>query len=227
LERAALLTPDPVRRAQRLLDAARAKRDAGALDAALGLLVPAEAGPLDALQAAKVERLRGQIADDQGHGSDAARLLLSAARLLEPLDAALARETHLEAIRAAMFAGDLGRPGGVREAAEAARAAPPGPDPPRAVDVLLDAVALRLAEGHAAAAAALTRALELLVTLDAGADADAARRWLWLASGRASSIIAWSCGTSSPGMPWPSARFRSPVMWAPSSSCSPRSTSSA
>ena len=188
LERAALLTPGPARRAQRLLDAARAKRDAGALDAALGLLVAAEAGPLDALQAAKVERLRGQIADDQSRGSDAARLLLSAARLLEPLDAALARETHLEAIRAAMFAGDLGRPGGVREAAEAARAAPPGPDPPRPVDVLLDAFALRLAEGHAAAAAAMTRALELLVTLDAGADA--ARRWLWLASGRASNLIA-------------------------------------
>ena len=110
LERAALLTPDPVRRAQRLLDAARAKRDAGALDAALGLLVAAEAGPLDALQAAKVERLRGQIADDQGRGSDAARLLLSAARLLEPLDTALARETYLEAIRAAMFAGDLAGP---------------------------------------------------------------------------------------------------------------------
>src|SRR5277367_4676648 len=60
LERAALLTPDPVRRAQRLIDAAGAKRDAGTLDAALGLLVAAEAGPLDALQAAKVERLRGQ-----------------------------------------------------------------------------------------------------------------------------------------------------------------------
>ena len=77
LERAALLTPEPGRRAQRLLAAARAKREAGELDAALGLLVAAEAGPLDALQAAKVERLRGQIADDQGRGSDAARLLLS------------------------------------------------------------------------------------------------------------------------------------------------------
>ena len=65
-----------MRRAQRLLAAARAKRDAGALDAALGLLVAAEAGPLDALQAAEVERLRGQIAFDQGRGSDAARLLL-------------------------------------------------------------------------------------------------------------------------------------------------------
>ncbi len=142
LERAALLTPEPGRRAQRLFAAARVSREAGTLDAALGLLVAAEAGPLDARHAAEVERLRGQIADDQGRGSDAARLLLSAARLLEPLDAALARETHLEAIRAAMFAGDLGRPGGVREAAEAARAAPPGPDPPRPVDVLLDAFAL-------------------------------------------------------------------------------------
>ena len=127
---------------------------------------------------------------------------------------------------AAMCAGDLGRPGGVREAAEAARAAPPGPGPPRAVDVVLDAVALRLTEGHAAAAAALTRALELLVTLDAGADE--ARRWLWLAGGRAGGTSSrWSCGTSSPGMPWPPARFRSPVIWAPSSSCSSRSASSA
>jgi DNA-binding CsgD family transcriptional regulator len=187
-ERAALLTPDPVRRAQRLLAAARGKRDAGELDAALGLLVVVEAGPLDGLQAAEVERLRGQIAADQGHGSGAARLLLRAARLLEPLDAALARETYLEALWAAAAAGDLGRPGGVRQAAEAARDAPPGPGPPRAVDVVLDALALRLTEGHAAAAAALTRALEVLVTLDVGAGET--RRRLWLAGGRASITFA-------------------------------------
>ncbi len=187
LERAALLTPDLVRRAQRLLDAAGAKQDAGALDAALGLLVAAEAGPLDALQAATVERLHGQIADDQGRGSDADRLLLSAARLLEPLDPALARETHLEAIRAAMFPASWAGPAACgRPPRRRARTA--GPDPPRPVDVLLDAFALRLNEGHAAAAAAMTRALELLVTVDA--DADAARRWLWLASGRASDLIA-------------------------------------
>jgi DNA-binding CsgD family transcriptional regulator/tetratricopeptide (TPR) repeat protein len=188
LERAALLTPEPVRRAQRLLAAARAERDAGELDAALGLLVAIEAGPLDDRRAAEVERLRGQVASYQGRDSDAARLLLSAARRLEPLDAGLARETHLEALWAAMFAGDLGRPGGVREAAEAARAAPSGPGPPRAVDVVLDAVALRLTEGHAAAAAALTRAFERLVSLDAGVGED--RRWLWLAGGRAGAIIA-------------------------------------
>jgi len=183
LERAALLTPEPGRRAGRLLAAARVKREAGELDAALGLLVPAEAGPLDARQGAEAERLRGQIAFDQARAADAARLLVSAARRLEPLDAALARETHLEALAAARFAGDLGRPGGVREAAEAAWAAPPGPGPPRAVDVVLDALALQLTEGHAAAAPALTRALELFVTLDA--DAGDSRRWLGLAGGRA------------------------------------------
>ena len=189
LERAALLTPDPGRRAQRLLSAAQAKRDAGELDAALGLLAAADSQgsrPLDALQTAGVGHLRGQIASDQGHGDDAARLLVQAARLFEPLDVALARETHLEALAAAMFAGHLGRPGGLREAAEAARAAPPGLGPPRAVDVVLDAFALRVTKGPAASTAALTRALELLVALDA--DTSEARRWLWLASGRASTI---------------------------------------
>jgi DNA-binding CsgD family transcriptional regulator len=188
LERAALLTSEPGRRAERLLSAARAKREAGELDAALGLLVAAEAGPVDARQAAEVESLRGQIAFDQGRGTDTARLLVSAARRLEPLDAGMARETHLEALWAAMFAGDLGWPGGLREAAEAARAAPPGPDPPGAVDVVLDAVALRFTEGYAAAAAALTRALELVVSLDAGAGET--HPWLWLAGSRASRIIA-------------------------------------
>jgi AAA ATPase domain len=189
LERAALLTPGQVRRAQRLLAAARGKRDAGELNAALGLLVAAEgqgSGLLDAQQTARVGHLRGQIASDQGHGTDAARLLVRAARLFEPLDAALARETYLEALAAAMFAGHLGRPGGLREAAEAARAAPPAPGPPRPVDVVLDAFAQRVTQGPAASTAALTRALELLVSLNA--DTSEARRWLWLASGRASTI---------------------------------------
>jgi DNA-binding CsgD family transcriptional regulator len=183
LERAALLTPDPDHRAQGLLAAARAKRDAGALEAALELLVVAEAGPLDARSAAEVEHLRGQIALVQRRGSEACRLLLTAARRLEPLDAALARETHLEALGTAAWAGDIDSPGALRTAAEAARAAPPGPSPPRAVDVLLDGVALRLTEGYAAAAPTLTQALRRVLALDV-AD-DEVGRWLWLAGGRA------------------------------------------
>ena len=188
LERAATLTPEPGRRAQRLLAAAGAKRDAGALDASLGLLVAVEAGQLDPLQTAELERLRGQIAYDQRRVSDGARLLLSAARRLQPLDPALARETHLEALGAAMWAADLDCPGGLREAAEAARAAPPGPDPPRAVDVLLDAFAIRFTKGYAAAAPTLTRALERVLALDVGTAE--AGGWLWLAGPGAGGLVA-------------------------------------
>ncbi|MDX6426506.1 MAG: hypothetical protein QOD52_1911, partial [Gaiellaceae bacterium] len=124
LERAATLTPEPARRAERLLAAARAKRDAGAPEAALGLLVAVEAGPLDALRSAEVERLRGHLALMERRGNDAARLLLSAARRLEPLDAQLARETHLESLGAALWVGELDGPGGVLEAAAAARSTP-------------------------------------------------------------------------------------------------------
>ncbi len=180
LERAAMLTPEPARQAQRLLAAARAKRDAGATGAALGLLVALEARPLDALRTAQVEHLRGQIAFDQQRVSDAARLLLSAARRLEPLDADLSRETHLEALVAAMWAGDFDTPGCMLEAAEAARAAPPGPDPPRAVDLLLDGFALRLTEGYAAAAPTLTRALEPFLALNVAEDD--VGRWRWSAT---------------------------------------------
>ena len=188
LERAATLTPEPGRRAQRLLAAASAKRDAGALDASLGLLVAVEAGQLDRLQTAELERLRGQIAYDQRRVSDGARLLLSAARRLEPLDPGLARETHLEALGAATWAADLDRPGGLREAAEAARAAPSGPDPARAVDVLLDAFAIRFTKGYAAAAPTLTRALERVLALDVGTAE--AGGWLWLAGPGAGGMVA-------------------------------------
>jgi DNA-binding CsgD family transcriptional regulator len=188
LERAAMLTSGPVRRAQRLLAAARAKRDGGALDEALALLLAVGTGPLDQLQAAEMERLRGQIAFDQYADVDAPRLLLRAARRLEPLNVALARETHLEALLAAIWAGDLHAIGGVREAAEAARAAPPASDPPRVIDVLLDAVALRFTDGYATAASPLTRALGLLLTLEAGAtEADCQP---WLAGARVGSTMA-------------------------------------
>jgi DNA-binding CsgD family transcriptional regulator len=191
-----MLTPEPARRAQRLLAAARAKRDAGALEASLGLLVAVEAAPLDALRTAELERLRGQIAFDQRRGTDAVRLLLSAARRLEPLDAESARETHLEALVATMWVGDLETPGGMRDTAESARAAPRRPDPPRVVDVMLDAFALRLTDGYTAAAPRLSRALELLLALNIGTDD--ADRWLWVVGARASGIIAmevWDFGS--------------------------------
>ncbi len=187
LERAAVLTPDSTHRAQRRLAAAAAKRDAGDLEAALGLLEALEAGVLDELGRARVDLLRAQIALEQRRGGDAGRLFLSAASRLEPLDPELARETYLEALGGAM-ASDVEVVGGARAAAAAARAAPPGTVPPRTVDVLLDAFAIRLTDGYAAAAPTLARALELLLAMDFSGE-DVGRR-LSLSSGRNSNIVA-------------------------------------
>ena len=186
LERAATLTPQPARRAKRLLAAACAKRDAGALEAALELLAGVDAGLLDELGRARVELLRGQIALEQRRGGEAGRLFLSAARRLGPLDRELARETYLEALAGAMSS-DVEVVGGAPAVAEAARAAPTGTAPPRTVDVLLDAFAIRLTEGYAAAAPTLARSLELLLA-DASNE-DVGRR-LSASSSRDSNIVA-------------------------------------
>ena len=179
LQRSAELTPDPARRGARALAAAQAKYDAGAAEAVYELLAAAQAGPLDDLQRARLERLRAQLTFSLVRGSDAPPLLLSAARRLAPLDAGLARETYLEALGAAIFAGRLGRGVNVREAAEAARAAPPAPRPPRAIDILLDGLAARFTEGYAASLPRLKQALQAFCRAEGPSEED--RHWLWLA----------------------------------------------
>ena len=160
LAHAAELTPDPAERGRRALAAAQAKFEAAASDAALELLAAAELAPLDEFQRARLERLRAEIAFARRRGSDSPALLLDAARRLEPLDAAMARETHLEAMAAAMFAGRLGDTPGVREAGEAALTAPAAPQPPRALDLLLDGLATRFTQGYAAGLPQLRKALD-------------------------------------------------------------------
>ena len=160
LQRAAELTPDPARRGARALAAAQAKLQAGSREAAEELLATAELAPLDELQRARLWRLRAQIAFVFGRGSDAPPLLLDAARRLEALDPALARETYLEALGAAMYAGRLDADSGVLKAAEAARAAPAAPQPPRSIDLVLDGLARRCTEGPGAGVPPLRLALQ-------------------------------------------------------------------
>jgi DNA-binding CsgD family transcriptional regulator len=187
LERAAALTPDPTRRAQRLLAAAAANRDAGDLEDALELSIAIDDGVLDELDRARVDLLQAQIALEQRRGSDAGPLFLSAARRLEPLDPELARETYLDALGGVMAA-DIEVVGGAPAVAAAARAAPPGAVPPRSADVLLDAFAIRFTDGYAAAAPILAQALELLLATDiSGKDVG---RSLSLSGGRNSNIVA-------------------------------------
>ena len=186
LERATELTPDPAARARRALAAARAKLDAAAPDEASDLLTTAEACPLDELQEAQLVRLHARIVFARTRGSDAPPLLLAAARRLEPLDAGLARETHLDALGAAIFAGRFAEGSGVGQVAAAARRGPAGPAAPQTMDLLLEGVTTRFTDGYVAAVPPLRRALAAL------RDQDVTRRdhlrWQWLACRIASEL---------------------------------------
>ena len=180
LQRAAELTPDPARRAERALDAAHAKQQAGAADAALSLLGLAEAGPPDELRRARADLLRGQIAFASSHGRDAPPLLLQAAQRLDSLDTELARDTYLDALSAALFVGRLAGDIGLSEVAAAARAAPASSDPGRAPDQLLEGLALTITEGYTAGASGLRGAVGAF--REGELSRGEAIRWLWLAT---------------------------------------------
>ena len=182
LERAAELTPEPTRRARRALAAAQSHQRAGAPDAALRLLAFAEAGSLDELDQARAELLRAQVTFAVTRGGDAPQMLLEAAKRLEPLDGALARETYLDAFAAALFADQLTRGSGVGEIAEAVLAADWGESSrrwPRACDLLLEGIAALTIDGYAAGAPTLKRALRAF--RDEPMSNEDALRWLWLA----------------------------------------------
>jgi DNA-binding CsgD family transcriptional regulator len=187
LERAAELTPEPAARAQRTLVAAQTTFQAGALDGALSLLTALEVDALGDLDRARADLLSAQIAAEQWRAEDAGRLFMEAASRLEPLDPELARETYLEALAGTM-ANDIAVAGGAPAVAAAARKAPAGAVPPRMVDVLLDAFAIRLTDGYAAAAPTLARALEELLALDLSTEDGL--RWLSLSGARNGHVVA-------------------------------------
>ena len=179
LQRAAELTPEPAARAARALEAAHVKHDAGSTDAALDLLTVAAAGPLDALQEARVELLRAQITFRLTRGSHVPGMLLDAATTLVPLDAALAREAYVEAIEASFHAGRFAPVHYLREVSLAAQQASPATSP-RPIDLLLDGLATRYTRGYEASVPSLQQALRSLVDDDSRSDGHNGR-WLWLA----------------------------------------------
>jgi DNA-binding CsgD family transcriptional regulator len=179
LQQASAMTPDPLLRAKRALEAARAECLAGEFDAALVLLTSAQAGPLDELGETHADLLRAQIAFAANRGNDAAPPLLAAAKRLEQLDVTLARDTYLEAFSAAMFTGRLSTGVGMREVAEAARTAPPSPQrPPRPADLLLDALAVRFADGYAAGTTPVRRVVDAFQTQSRPERKDASLLWI-------------------------------------------------
>ena len=181
LQRAVALTADPARRADRALAAAQASIQAGSFDAVLRLLATAETGPLDEVQRARVNLLRGNVAFALGAATDAPPPLLEAARRFESLNVELARETYLTAWGAAGMAGqgDV-----ILEIWAAVRALPPTSGAPGPLELLLEGMAQLTVEGHAAAAPTLQRAAEALLEMPV----EDALRWGWAAIGASTAV---------------------------------------
>ena len=186
LERATELTPEESRRSRRALAAAQAKLQAGALDDALRLVATAESGVLTELEQARAELLRAQLSFFSTRGNDAAPLLLEAAERLREIDPELARETYLEALTAAIFAGPLAGPGASSsEVAQAAKAAPPARKP-RGLDQLLDGLVALLTDTYAAGVPILRKTQR---AFGAGMSEREELRWMW--GGTVSAMLLW------------------------------------
>src|ERR687895_811474 len=173
-ERAAELTPDPARRAARMLTAARIAQSAGALDTSLRLLSTAESGPLDDDARAGARLQRAQIAFQTTRDDRSAAMLLEAANALDGDDS---REAYLEAFMAAMVVRRFS-PGRLLEVAQAARARPVR-EPRRPLDMLLDGLSTHFSVGCEAAVPAMRSAVAALRN-EGGLGADDLR-WLMLA----------------------------------------------
>jgi DNA-binding CsgD family transcriptional regulator len=178
LERASELTPDPVRRSERALAAAVAKFRAGEPESADDLLTAAGIGPAGEVHAARAARLRAQITFARQRGGAAGPLLLDAANRLARLNDRSARPAYLEALGAAVFAGQLGDDHGVQKVAAAARAALPAPAGGGPMDLLLDAVATQFTEGYATAVPSLRLALHDFREAARRGDEQVVQ-WLW------------------------------------------------
>ena len=187
LQHAVALTSEPGPRSERALVAAQASLQAGALDAAAELVATAAAGPLDDLQQARADLLRGRIAFVSTAGSDAPALLVTAARQLEPLDGELARQTYLDAWAAALFAGQCAPDGTLHDVCRAARSAPPPAGAPGPSDLLLDGLAVLVTEGRAQAGPLLRRAARVFAEEEIAQEEG--QRWGWVAT--CAAVVVW------------------------------------
>ncbi len=185
LERAVALSFDPTLRSHRALVAAEAKRQAGALDSALALAAIAEQTDLDESQRWNLEVLRARIFFAMNRGRDAPPLLLMAASWLEEIDIRRARDTYLDALTAAMFAGRLSNGVDVLDVARAVVAAPQPSEPVRE-DLLLDGLALLTLKGSRYGTPVVKQAMEGF-RCDETSTVERLS-WLWLAGGSAGFI---------------------------------------
>jgi DNA-binding CsgD family transcriptional regulator len=144
LRRSVELTPDDGRRTRREVALADAELKSGHPDTARHLVDDAVPRLTEDVLRGQANRLTGEILFAQGKATEAADVLAAAARELEPDDRA-ARDTILEALRAAMWAG----PAQMRNIARAARSfLRPAGSPPTVADLLLEGHGARCTLGY-------------------------------------------------------------------------------
>lgn len=170
LERAATLTQDPAKRAERTLATAEAKLNAGDPAGAAALAERVQAQLDDPLARAQVRRLQGLAQHMLGRPADATGILLEAAESLCPLDSRLAREALLQAFEAALTAGQLASGPGTADVLRAVRAVPGPAEQATAADLALDGFAALEAGAEEAGVARLRQATALVARHSAGGD---------------------------------------------------------
>jgi DNA-binding CsgD family transcriptional regulator len=153
LERAAALTPDEDHQARRMLAAAENRLAAGEAPALLALAAPRL---VDGPARARARRLEGQSLYAAGQMPEATSVLLDAARMLQPIETRLARDTLLDAFVAAQFSGGAW----MAEFLQAVRSVPKVADSrANLADLLLDGFAAVGERRYADGAALLRRAI--------------------------------------------------------------------
>lgn len=159
------LTPDPVQRGRRALEAAHAKRRAADFDAATELVAAAALSPLNELEQARRLHLSTQLAFHRRRASqtgpplaDHAATMAEAAARLRPVDPGEADEAFLEAICGLMYIGRLGNPDALAEIASAILNHRDG-ESRQPVGLLAEGLARRVGTDPAAAVAAMRRAV--------------------------------------------------------------------
>ncbi|MGA8248528.1 MAG: AAA family ATPase [Nocardioides sp.] len=175
LQRAAALTADDARRAERGLAAARASLLAGDHIATRRHLDAAERHCEDDRQQLHIELVRAQLELASGRVGEAGALFLGTAQRLEHHDLELARETYLNAWLAAAAEGSRSR---LIEVSNLA-ASLPEPDYPRLTDRLLSGYA-RLVAGDRDAAVRILHAAGAAIRM--ASDSDVLRLG-WVVSG--------------------------------------------
>ena len=170
LSRAAELTPDPRRAAERRIAAAAAALNGGAPLQARTLIALATPDLDGSMEHAAARRLEGSAWTRLGRPGVAAPILFSAALAVIDSDPPLGRQTLLETLEAAFLAGRSdGATGDVsRSAADAARARPTNER--GLLDQLLDAFACHVADGFVVAAPLLRDAVTAMRRDDVSPD---------------------------------------------------------